>query len=240
MPVPENRAVVGRADVINRRDRSVARGHHNMDRVRDLADACLAVADLDPGVRDRGIAIVGFSLGGALALRLAAAPYLPRMVRAVVAVSATARSRGGGGSHGPSPEPPLRTVVACASAERDGAGLAAFIGVGARGRCAGTPYPGLRRCIYIEGRRLSRRGRLLCLLLAHPQHRCARRSNSPAARGRRSLGSAAAYRFTPSASRHRYTRRRPCRFSWNRKPTALVCAYCRRVGDVPGSVEKLK
>ena len=56
--------------------RSVARGHHNMDRVRDLADACLAVADLDPGVRDRGIAIVGFSLGGALALRLAAAPYL--------------------------------------------------------------------------------------------------------------------------------------------------------------------
>ena len=59
-----------------------------MDRVRDLADACLAVADLDPGVRDRGIAIVGFSLGGALALRLAAAPYLPRMVRAVVAVSA--------------------------------------------------------------------------------------------------------------------------------------------------------
>ena len=60
--------------------RSVARGHYHMDRVRDLADACLAVADLDPGIRDRGIAIVGFSLGGALALRLASAPYLPTMV----------------------------------------------------------------------------------------------------------------------------------------------------------------
>ena len=68
--------------------RSVARGHHHMDRVRDLADACLAVADLNPGIGDQGIAIVGFSLGGALALRLAAAPYLPQMVKAVVAVSA--------------------------------------------------------------------------------------------------------------------------------------------------------
>ena len=68
--------------------RSPARGHHHMDRVRDLADACLAVADLNPGIGDRGIAIVGFSLGGALALRLAAAPDLPRMVKAVVAVSA--------------------------------------------------------------------------------------------------------------------------------------------------------
>ena len=68
--------------------RSVARGHYHMDRVRDLADACLAVADLDPGIRDRGIAIVGFSLGGALALRLASAPYLPAMVKTVVAVSA--------------------------------------------------------------------------------------------------------------------------------------------------------
>ena len=59
--------------------RSIARSHHHMGRVRDLADACLAVAGLDPGIRDRGIA---------LALRLAAAPYLSRMVKAVVAVSA--------------------------------------------------------------------------------------------------------------------------------------------------------
>ena len=68
--------------------RSVARGHYHMDRVRDLAEACLAVADLDPGIRDRGIAIVGFSLGGARALRLASAPHLPAMVKTVVAVSA--------------------------------------------------------------------------------------------------------------------------------------------------------
>ena len=68
--------------------RCLAQGHYHMDRVRDLADACLAVAGLDPGVRNRGIAIVGFSLGGALALRLASASYLPGTVKAVVAVSA--------------------------------------------------------------------------------------------------------------------------------------------------------
>ncbi len=68
--------------------RTLARGHYHMDRVRDLADACLAAAELDPGIGERGIAIVGFSLGGALALRLAAAPFLPDVVRAVVAVSA--------------------------------------------------------------------------------------------------------------------------------------------------------
>ena len=68
--------------------RSLARGHYHMDRVRDLADACLAVADLDPGIRDRGIAVVGFSLGGALAFRLASAPDLPAIVKTVVAVSA--------------------------------------------------------------------------------------------------------------------------------------------------------
>ena len=68
--------------------RSLARGHYHMDRVGDLADACLAVAALDSGIRDRGIVIVGFSLGGALALRLAAAPSLPGTVKAVVAVSA--------------------------------------------------------------------------------------------------------------------------------------------------------
>ena len=68
--------------------RSFARGHYHMDRVRDLADACLAVAALDAGIAERGIAILGFSLGGALALRLASAPYLPGTVRAVVSISA--------------------------------------------------------------------------------------------------------------------------------------------------------
>ena len=68
--------------------RSLARGHYHMDSVGDLADACLAVAELDAGIRERGIAILGFSLGGALALRLAASPDLPKAVRAVVAVSA--------------------------------------------------------------------------------------------------------------------------------------------------------
>ena len=68
--------------------RSLARGHYHMDRVQDLADACLAVTALDPGIRRHGIAIVGFSLGGALALRLAQAPSRPGIVKAVVTVSA--------------------------------------------------------------------------------------------------------------------------------------------------------
>ena len=68
--------------------RSLARGHYHMDRVQDLADACLAVGDLDPGIGRHGIVIVGFSLGGALALRLAQAPSRPDLVKAVVAVSA--------------------------------------------------------------------------------------------------------------------------------------------------------
>ena len=68
--------------------RSLAKGHYHMDRVQDLADACLAVADLDPGIRRHGVVIVGFSLGGALALRLAQAPSPPEIVKAVVAVSA--------------------------------------------------------------------------------------------------------------------------------------------------------
>ena len=68
--------------------RSLARGHYHMDRVRDLADACLAVADLAPDISERGIAVVGFSLGGALALRFASAPDLPALVKTVVAVSA--------------------------------------------------------------------------------------------------------------------------------------------------------
>ena len=68
--------------------RSLAKGHYHMDRVQDLADACLAVAALDPAIRRQGIVIVGFSLGGALALRLAQAPYRPEIVKAVVTVSA--------------------------------------------------------------------------------------------------------------------------------------------------------
>ena len=68
--------------------RALARGHYHMDRVQDLADACLAVSELSPGIAQQGIVIVGFSLGGAIALRLAQAPCLPRVVKAVVAVSA--------------------------------------------------------------------------------------------------------------------------------------------------------
>ena len=68
--------------------RSLAKGHYHMDRVQDLADTCLAVADLDSGIRRHGVVIVGFSLGGALALRLAQAPSRPDIVKAVVTVSA--------------------------------------------------------------------------------------------------------------------------------------------------------
>ena len=68
--------------------RSLAKGHYHMDRVRDLADACIAVGGLDPGIRRHGVVLVGFSLGGALALRLAQAPSRPEIVKAVVAVSA--------------------------------------------------------------------------------------------------------------------------------------------------------
>ncbi len=68
--------------------RSLAKGHYHMDRVQDLADACLAVGDLDPGIRRHGVVIVGFSLGGALALRLAQSPCCPDLVKAVVTVSA--------------------------------------------------------------------------------------------------------------------------------------------------------
>ena len=68
--------------------RALARGHYHMDRVQDLADACLAVCELEPAIRQQGIVIVGYSLGGAIALRLAQAPCLPASVKAVVAVSA--------------------------------------------------------------------------------------------------------------------------------------------------------
>ena len=68
--------------------RSLAKGHYHMDRVQDLADACLAVGALDPDNRRHGAVIAGFSLGGALALRLAQAPCCPDFVKAVIAVSA--------------------------------------------------------------------------------------------------------------------------------------------------------
>ena len=68
--------------------RALARGHYHMDRAQDLADACVAVGGLDPAIRRAGIVIVGFSLGGAIALRLAQSPALPSVVRAVVTVSA--------------------------------------------------------------------------------------------------------------------------------------------------------
>ena len=68
--------------------RSLAKDHYHMDRVCDLADACIAVGDLNPGIRRQGVVVVGFSLGGALALRLAQTPSPPEIVKAVVAVSA--------------------------------------------------------------------------------------------------------------------------------------------------------
>ena len=209
---------------------SVARGHYHMDRVRDLADACLAVADLDPGIRDRGIAIVGFSLGGALALRLASAPYLPAMVKTVVAGIRAARSRGGGGPDRPPPEPPLRAVVARASAARDGAGLARFTGLGARSPCARTPCPGLRR------RRSPQWTRGFATRRTTMPH--ARRS-AASTRSASPLSSctpptipgfqSAVHHRTSSAPRHRHARRRPCRISRDRKPIALVRVCRRRV-----------
>ena len=68
--------------------RALAQGHYHMDRAQDLADACEAVRDLDSGIAQPGIVVVGLSLGGAIALRLAQAPCLPGAVKAVVAVSA--------------------------------------------------------------------------------------------------------------------------------------------------------
>ena len=67
---------------------AIARSLHHMDRVGDLADACEALAGIDAGIRRHGILLVGFSLGGALALRLAASGMLPDSVRAVVSISA--------------------------------------------------------------------------------------------------------------------------------------------------------
>ena len=66
----------------------IAKDLHHMDRVGDLADACLALAGRVSGYRNQEIFIVGFSLGGALALRLAASCVLPASVKAIVAISA--------------------------------------------------------------------------------------------------------------------------------------------------------
>ena len=171
--------------------RSVARGHYHMDRVRDLADACLAVADLDPGIRDRGIAIVGFSLGGALALRLASAPYLPAMVKTVVAVSAPL-DLAAAADRIARPRNRLyeRWLLARLRQETEPV-WRRFTGLGARGPCARTPCSGLRRRVHRNGGGVSRRGGLLRLMLADPRHRCAPHPRSPPARKRRSLGSPA-------------------------------------------------
>ena len=67
---------------------AIAGSLHHMDRVGDLADACEALAGREADVRRHGIFLVGFSLGGALALRLAASSMLPEAVRAVVSISA--------------------------------------------------------------------------------------------------------------------------------------------------------
>ena len=182
--------------------RSLAKGHYHMDRVRDLADACLAVSDLDPGIAQRGIVIVGFSLGGALAIRLAQAPYLPGAVKAVVAVSA-----------------PLDLVATAeriarprnrfyerwllgSAAVRDGAALARCTDTRARCGSRRAAYPGFRRRVHRERGRVSRRGGLLHDLLARARHGRAPHSRAPpiatmsmssgrraASRRRRSLGS---------------------------------------------------
>lgn len=66
--------------------RALARGHYHMNRFGDLADACAGLAK--EGFSGKGIALVGYSLGGALALRLAGSDACPPSLRAVVAVSA--------------------------------------------------------------------------------------------------------------------------------------------------------
>jgi len=66
----------------------MAHGLHHMDRVSDLADACKGVAARHSGIAGQGWVVMGFSLGGALALRLAARSARTSGIRAVIAVSA--------------------------------------------------------------------------------------------------------------------------------------------------------
>ena len=66
----------------------VAQSVHHMDRVGDLADACLAFGDHCPEVGRYGMCIMGFSLGGAMALRLAGSGMLPATVKRILSVSA--------------------------------------------------------------------------------------------------------------------------------------------------------
>ncbi len=68
--------------------RSIARDHYHMNRLGDLADACRFVVDLLPRTRQNGIVMIGFSFGGALAMRLACSSFLPEEVNSVVSVSA--------------------------------------------------------------------------------------------------------------------------------------------------------
>ena len=66
----------------------IAQGLHHMGRISDLADACVALAGRRAVGAEYGVFVIGFSLGGSLALRLAASSLLPDNVRAIVSVSA--------------------------------------------------------------------------------------------------------------------------------------------------------
>ena len=210
--------------------RSVARGHYHMDRVRDLADACLAVADLDPGIRDRGIAIVGFSLGGALALRLASAPYLPAMVKTVVAVSAPL-DLAAAADRIARPRNRLYERWLLARLRQETEPVWRDSPVSVRAALARARHVrDFDDAFTAMDAGFSRCGGLLRLMLADP--RSSMRSafpRSPPARKRRSLGFPAVHHRTSSAPRHRHARRRSCRISRERMPTSLVRVYRRRV-----------
>ena len=202
--------------------RSLANGHNHMDRVHDLADACLAVADLDPGIQRQGIVIVGFSLGGALALRLAQAPSRPKIVRAVVTVSAPldltataeqiARPRNRFYERWllrrlkQETEPIWRDGPAAVRAAVQGARHIrdfddALTAKEAGFRDAANYYASCSPMNDMDGLGIP-------ALVIHAD-------DDP-------LGSAAVSRRAPTASRRRHARRRPRRLSWNGKPDALV------------------
>ena len=206
--------------------RSLAKGHYHMGRAGDLADACVAVGDLDPGIRRQGVVVVGFSLGGALALRLAQAPSRPEIVKAVVAVSAPldlpataariARPRNRFYErwllrrlkretaplwrHGPAT---VRAAVQAARHIRD-----------------------FDDALTAKEAGFRRRGGLLRLVLSRSRHGQARDSDADHSRGRRSLGAAAVGRRGSGASRRRHARRRPCGLSWEGKPDSVVRGCC--------------
>ena len=216
--------------------RSLARGHYHMDRVQDLADACLAMAALDPGIRRHGIAIVGFSLGGALALRLAQAPSRPGLVKAVVTVSA-----------------PLDLP---ATAERIARPRNRLYERWLLGRLKRETAPlwrngpaalraAVRRARHIRdfddaltAKEAGFRDAAAYYAACSPGRGMERLADPDADRScrRRSLGAAALGRRARAASRRRHARRRPCRVSRNGRPDALVrgvppCASSTASGD---------